>query len=134
VLAVILFSPAFGHASSGQEGARLDEASRQCIGCHEGVLSGVMVSHIVASEHPVGVNYQDIAARNPSLVRPGALPPAVKLVGGRISCITCHVAYEEKNHQALAEERRRERTGGGPDPMLRIDNTGSRLCMACHRK
>jgi len=48
-------------------------------------------------------------------MRAGELP----LVDGLIGCSTCHLPYSKANHAG---------------PMLVIDNAGSRLCLACHRK
>jgi hypothetical protein len=93
-----------------------------------------MVSHLVAAEHPMGVDYTELSRRNPSLIKPKALDKALRLVDGRISCVTCHVPYDRNNHLDLVQKRRAARLNGGPDPMLSIDNKGSRLCMGCHRK
>ncbi len=131
---LILAAPAFaGPGSEGHGGAHLGPASTKCVGCHEGVLSGGVVSHRGGTTHPVGVDYLELSRRNPSLVPPEKLNKAMPLEDGRIGCLTCHVPYDSKNHSELA----RKRAGMGfdePDPMLSVDNRGSALCMGCHRK
>ncbi len=135
LLGFFVAMPAHGaQGMVGLGGARLDPASNKCVRCHEGILSGTMVSHLVAAEHPVGVDYAELSRINSSLVKPKALDKAIRLVDGRISCVTCHVPYDRNNHLDLVQKRRTARQSGGPDPMLSIDNAGSRLCMGCHRK
>ncbi len=135
VLGLFMAMPALGAPGmTGFGGARLDAPSRKCVNCHEGILSGTMVTHQIAAEHPVGVDYTELARRNPSLIPPKAMDKSLRLVEGRISCITCHVPYDRNNHLDLTQKRRAARQSGGPDPMLSIDNAGSRLCIGCHRK
>ncbi|GMR04625.1 MAG: hypothetical protein BMS9Abin23_0526 [Thermodesulfobacteriota bacterium] len=112
----------------------LDRASIECISCHEADVTAESV-HVVGGpghDHPVGVDYVGLAARVPALVKPSELDPALRLVSGRISCVTCHVPYDKKNHLTLAAKRKE--MPAIPDPMLNVDNSGSGLCMSCHLK
>jgi len=114
------------------EGAGLDAATIQCINCHEKGLNGEIVFHGKGSDHPIGLNYARLSTLNPSLVPVSKLNPALRLENGSIGCLTCHVAYNKKNHLLLAKQR--ARITNGIDPMLTLDNNKSGLCMACHRK
>lgn len=118
------------HADQTHDGAMrqvLDGATKACLGCHDGVTAGD--SHQQAAwardrgyvggsiqSHPVGVQYPAWSAReNGSKFRPAAsVPHAVRLPGGRVSCVSCHDLYA--NHEGL----------------LAVPLEGSRLCFACH--
>jgi len=131
-LVLILLSVPFVFVLSAS--AALDAASAGCVGCHETTVDpdtpGV-VCHAEGCNHAVGVDYAAAAGAMRSLTPPDELPAGVRLVGGVMGCTTCHVPYSEADHQALADKRA---LGDGPDPMLSIDNAGSALCLACHRK
>ena len=95
--------------------ARAD--SRRCVACHDGsVARGVGARpHDAQGDHPVDVDYGRAFARRPGALRsPGALPPSLPLVGGKVACTTCH--------DAGSSER------GKPAVTMR----GSALCFACH--
>lgn len=79
----------------------------------------------------MGADYAEKTGNDRLLALSVELNPAVKLVGGRIGCTTCHVPYNEYDHRMLAAKRK-DKTA--PDPTLVIDNSESALCMACHRK
>ena len=114
---------------------KLDSRSKECIKCHKADVTDKHVSLIGDTgghEHPMGVDYFSLALRNPTLVKPLELVPAVALVNGRISCITCHVSYDESNHLNLAAKRKG--MPAIPDPMLTVDNSTSGLCISCHLK
>ena len=103
-------------------------ASAECMGCPAEVAG--------AFEHtgdagPAG-HFRRMAgqAEAGSLVPPSKLSVSVMLVGGKISCITCHIAYDEDTHEALAAQR----ASAAVDPLLSVDNTASGLCAACHAK
>ncbi len=122
-------------ASSIAGSVKLDSRSKECIKCHKADVTDKHVSIIGDTgghEHPVGVDYFSLALRNPTLMKPSELVPALTLVNGRISCITCHVPYDESNHLKLAAKRKR--MPAIPDPMLTVDNTMSGLCTSCHLK
>ena len=89
------------------------------------------VCHQGDCDHPIGASYEALSGRNRGLVTPARLDPAIKLVDGKMGCLTCHVPFVEADHETVAASRGE---GVQPDPMLVIDNTGSGLCVACHRK
>lgn len=143
VLALLVLSvtvPAHASGGSGPQeaagpaaGVVLGPASRQCLGCHSGELSGRVVSHKGGTEHPVGMDYGALAGGNPSLVPASSLNRALRLEDGRVGCVTCHVPYDRANHRELARKRARMYMDEA-DPMLVLDSRGSALCTACHRK
>lgn len=69
------------------------------------------------TDHPVGVNYVQLASARPAMYNPpSSLPPELVLPGGFVDCVTCH-------------------TDRGLDTgELVISNEGSAMCMACHKK
>lgn len=130
VSALVLFSP--GNAAAM---VFLDTESTECIQCHGSSVDPSVpqkVCHGGLCDHPVGVDYADLASRNPGLVKPAALNPAIKLTDGMIGCTSCHVPYNNQyDHQSLADRRK---DPSAPDPMLAVDNTASGLCLSCHLK
>lgn len=69
-----------------------------------------------AGDHPVGVDYYAVAAAKPlSYTPPRLLPPQIRLLNGKVDCVSCH-------------------TGLGLDTgELVMSNEHSALCLACHR-
>jgi len=116
-------------------------SSKLCLSCHDGTVAmGLTVNSTIvttgsltvadnltanlANGHPVGMVPVD-GSTFASLVRPlfAAPPatndPAVKLVAGRIECVTCHDPHVPNNDPAL--------------PMFLVrTNSGSTICLACH--
>ncbi|ROR34510.1 cytochrome c3 family protein [Inmirania thermothiophila] len=112
-----------GHlADDGPPAGRIDRYSAQCLGCHADKLGlkevridvrGVLRHPERALNHPIGVRYADAEAYGG--YRPAALLPREMLLpGGRLSCLSCHRAYEAR-HGALVR---------------RYDN--GELCYQCH--
>ncbi len=116
--------------------AGLDPESVRCINCHESLVdpdAPGLVCHSAGCNHPVGLDYTALAARNPGYAPPAKLDPKMRFTGGILGCTTCHVPYSEDDHKILADKR--AKMGPlMPDPMLAIDNPGSKLCLECHRK
>jgi hypothetical protein len=111
----------------------LDPDSAKCVGCHQTFIdpdSPGLVCHSEGCNHAIGIDYNDAVTRRPSLAPADRLDPRVRLVGGRIGCTTCHVPFSLAEHQTLANSRADE---SAPDPMLVLDNSGSALCLVCHR-
>lgn len=99
--------------------------SKLCLSCHDGtVASGLGAGALDASlvdDHPVGFQPMDDGQLALSLFQrpPRTFDPAVKLVGGRIECTSCH----DSHNPSL-------------DPLeqkfLVRSNSGGALCLACH--
>jgi predicted CXXCH cytochrome family protein len=106
----------------------LDDISRSCIACHDAVIGrGAGVSYLgdgvwdhgrsIGVTHPVGVLYKEAESRDPGGFNPqGSLPEEVRLYDGRVGCATCHSPYSDRKDQLVTT------------------NSGSRMCLACHRK
>jgi len=106
-----------------------------CLRCHDGALASDMVPsnepprypntfHPGAratghgrSDHPVGVRYPELDRRyRPSTEVLAA--GAVRLPDGYVECLSCHDPHNET----------------GQKYMLVMTNSGSALCLTCHRK
>lgn len=101
----------------------LDRSSRDCLACHDGTISGVVDTGGASWEHargiglshPIGVYYADAYRHNRGKYHPEAsLPKALRLVDGKIECVTCHDHYSKLKG------------------LLVMDNRGSRMCLSCH--
>lgn len=103
-----------------QSPSQLDDASQKCLTCHDNMNTLI-----------VGLDYVSAARLDRSLVSAASLDARLKLVDGKISCITCHKEYSEETHMELYEESIAEPT---TYPMLQVSNYGSGLCLMCHRK
>lgn len=120
---LVLSSPAF--ALTGAPTSGLDAESFECVSCHQDSITvnePLQVCHQGECDHPVGVSYTSFSSRNRGLTPVEGLDPAIKLIDGKMGCLTCHAPYVPTDH---------EKTGNS---MLSVDNTGSGLCVACHRK
>ena len=103
----------------------LDTYTLQCVECHDKYLdrsfgsdaSGNRSRFNQRSNHPVGVSFVQISARNPlKFNSPYSLPQNIRLFNGKIGCGTCHNAFS------------REKS------LLVINNWRSQLCLKCHIK
>lgn len=106
--------------------ASVDAASAECLSCHKDSITvnePLRVCHQGDCDHPIGSSYEALSSRNRGLVPAASLDPALRLSGGKMGCLTCHVPYAAAGHETA-----------DADPMLVIENTGSSLCVACHRK
>lgn len=115
------------------DGVELDSASLLCLSCHDGVIASDVytASHATTfaaqfgtsrlgtallAGHPIGVKYptSESTYRAPAAVTADGL---IKLPDGRVQCISCHDPHNTGRHEG----------------MLVRSNSGSRLCLACHR-
>lgn len=129
----------------------VDRIASDCLGCHDGsmpaseIVRNARGAGTIASthdfrgddDHPVGILYVESIRKDPGGYRPpAALNPKIRLVDGRMTCITCHqvkneiLAFNETSSSAQAMKPQctatREITMGS----LRDD----KLCLACHVK
>ncbi|MBX3396818.1 MAG: cytochrome c3 family protein [Phycisphaerae bacterium] len=115
------------------DGVELDGASLLCLSCHDGVIASDVytASHATTfaaqfgtsrlgtallAGHPIGVKYPatESTYRAPAAVTADG---RIKLPDGRVQCISCHDPHNTGRHEG----------------MLVKSNSGSRLCLACHR-
>lgn len=122
-----------------------DKITSGCLGCHNGSMPrgvnvraarGVAAIHDFRSndDHPVGVVYAESVRKNPRGYRPAtALNPNIRLVDGRVTCITCH---KLKNEVVAFNE-----TWASDQPMepqctatheITIGQGDKDICLACH--
>ena len=103
----------------------LDLYTLQCVECHDRYLDrsfgadagGGRSRFNRRSNHPVGVSYEKISAKNPlEFNLPYSLPPNIRLFNGKIGCGTCHNAFSNEKS------------------MLVMNNWRSQLCLKCHIK
>lgn len=129
-----------------------DSISLFCMSCHDGVTAlGAMHNAPVTgadalgalgavdanlgtdlrNDHPVGFNYNTAAGEDSGLVakaaadatlNPGGGTAFFGAAGNNIECASCHKVHDPGT------------TGAGTSPFLRISNTNSALCLACHNK
>ena len=129
LLLLVMPAPLYpGRASS----APLDPDSARCVRCHESYVDPALpglACHSAGCNHPVALDYAAFAAANPGYAPPEELDPAMTLRGGIMGCTTCHRPYSGNGHEISAGKG-----GAMADPMLSVDNTGSGLCLQCHRK
>lgn len=107
------------------EGDEIDKASADCLECHDDTVSrherkrivtGIWDHGIDGFSHPIGVRYPD--SKSPlsrkKFTEVTEIPPQIKLIDGKISCITCHDPYSTEKGQLV------------------ISNKRGALCLACH--
>ncbi|MCB9853748.1 MAG: cytochrome c3 family protein [Phycisphaerales bacterium] len=114
-------------------GTELDATSMLCMSCHDGVIAPDVFTAAHGTQwarqtlrspfgnggatgHPIGIRYPTNSPTyhsEASVVADGA----IKLPDGRIQCISCHDPHNTGRH----------------DGMLVKSNSGSRLCLSCHR-
>lgn len=127
-LLAALVLPAPGHLLAQGPSPVLDHGSVECMGCHQdpaAVSEPLRYCHDGGCDHPVGTSYTAVSAGNAGLVAPERLSSGVRLFDGRIGCLTCHTPYTPDHEKQAAS---------APGSMLSMDNAGSGLCVACHRK
>jgi predicted CXXCH cytochrome family protein len=103
----------------------IDDNSRECLSCHDGIFSSAPETELgglnwehgkgIGLSHPVGVDYESVQLSKPGEYHPRQrLDPRLTLVNGKIGCETCHNHYSKKFKHLVME------------------NSGSRLCLSCH--
>lgn len=126
----------------------IDKVASACLGCHNGSMThNVNVRtertrvplHDFSSndDHPVGMVYEESARRDPRNYRPAtALHPNIRLVDGRVTCITCHkvrnemVAFNGK----WSSDQPVEPQCTATKEVTMGNSRDDKLCLACHIK
>ncbi|MEK9137930.1 MAG: hypothetical protein AAB393_12465 [Bacteroidota bacterium] len=127
--------------------AQLDAESQKCMRCHDGSLgsrielrpAGAPIEYefgrtVTTTNHAIGMSFSTAYEANPTeYVSPSALNPNVKLVDGKVGCLSCHVQKEVLIAQTSAfvetpetqcsfDKEATRRAFGGPS------------CLNCHIK
>jgi predicted CXXCH cytochrome family protein len=117
----------------------LSHGSKMCLSCHDGTVAldsygGATGTQFIGGtenlgtdlvrSHPVGVEYPTSTRYNQPdadghVVDPVETPAGTygNIVDGRVQCESCHYAHGSRAAYGM---------------FLRIDNTGSAMCMTCH--
>ena len=104
------------------EGSLIDKLSVQCISCHDSTITKEVAigmgiwQHSSGRCHPIGVEYRKAYLERGEFVNPSRLDERIRLFNGKVGCGTCHNKYSREPYK------------------LAINNRGSALCLACHRK
>jgi predicted CXXCH cytochrome family protein len=131
------------HEDADQESV-LSSSSRLCLSCHDGTVAidsygGLSGFNYMAptdkrnlgvdlsNDHPIGVSYPTDAQNYNQPNASGHIVDSVEtptgqhatLEDGMVQCSSCHMAHGSNADYGM---------------FLRVDNTGSRLCMTCHIK
>lgn len=107
----------------------IDPLSEMCIGCHNeseaepdpAALGMGIWDHGggIGRSHPIGVNYDDAAWKDRTLVPVAELDRRIVLFDGKVGCCTCHNLYAE---------------GGGMGLVIGDEEGYLDLCQGCHIK
>lgn len=97
------------------------QSHTDCSFCHRGNTSwgdfrGSFFGTSLADEHPVGLSYTSAPDLMDAPVD-GRFPNGVRLVNGKVECVSCHNVHDP-----------------AIPPFLRTSNAGSALCYTCHKK
>lgn len=141
----LLGSEAQASTRAGME-VQLDAVGEACMACHNGTAAGhitvknagapLQVAGTMNVNHPVGMDYNEYAYRKPRSYQPStALDPNIRLVDGKVGCVSCHQLKENAPQQLamadLAPERNSNCTASN---QLTVGPEESDLCLACHIK
>ena len=122
------------------DAANLSNGSKACLSCHDGTVAidsyggktgsvkmtgSSLLGTDLSNSHPIGVEYPTSSSRynqpdaSGNIKDPTETPAgqSAGLEDGRIQCGSCHRAHGSRASYGM---------------FLRVDNTGSALCMTCH--
>lgn len=135
-------------ARSSQTGP-IDKLSNNCIGCHNGSIAthvNVRAAGTVAPtygfqtrDHPMGMYYEESRRKDPNGYRATTtLHPNIRLVDGRVSCVTCHLVRNETVASLTSPEVQIDESGFDQyctsTKEMTMGPRDRELCLACHIK
>lgn len=136
----VLGAEAQAKARPGASGT--DEIASQCLACHEGRKGmnrgagrGPGIGP-AASSHPIGMHYEQLARRKPQEYRPAAsLHPNIKLIDGKMSCVSCHSLKSDSHDAAAATPVALNQNDSClATKALSMGPRDKELCLGCHIK
>ena len=128
----------------GAVSTRVDSETLRCMQCHDGVSAGDVeitlpgansgVSGLHTGKHPIGMNYRDYVRATPlEYQRHDGLNSNIRLVDGRVSCVSCHTGKQESLQPILTSQ-----TALNEDTVCLSSGGAKRepggLCQSCHIK
>jgi len=126
---------------------RLDNIAKSCLQCHDGSRAShvsvrnagtpMPIRGTQTLNHPVGMAYDKSALKDPHGYRPrAALHPAIQLVDGQVTCISCHQAKVRAASLPTMEARLDHGKGMNctATKELTMGRRDKDLCLACHIK
>lgn len=127
-------------------GVQLDAVAEACLACHNGTAAGhitvksaeapLQVAGTLNVNHPVGMDYNEYAYRKPRSYQPSAaLDPNIRLVDGKVGCVSCHQLKEDAPRQlAMAQTEPEKNSNCTSSDQLTVGPGEADLCLACHIK
>ena len=125
----------------------VDKIAGECLGCHNGsTAKNVNVRYSwngapshgfsMDNDHPVGMVYEESVRNKPRGYWPASIMnPDIRLVDGRVACITCH---KVKNETAALNETLSSAQPAKPQctvtKELTTGHSRDELCLSCHVK
>lgn len=124
VAALLVFSQADGaHAgmvSHHSLTVEADGSASECLGCHDGAAATTVSSCAVQcgskSSHSILKDYPPRGKESEYAPAASLAAKGIRLVDGKVTCISCHNLNNPDKHHLV------------------MDDTGSKLCFACHVK
>jgi hypothetical protein len=127
--------------------SQLDYESRHCMRCHDGSGGKTIELRPVSApiefdrglwmktkNHSIGMAYFETENKNPrEYVPAGALNPNIKLIDGKIGCLSCHIAKPQLL-ASLSVETNSEMIECSVDIEGTKKAFQGNLCLYCHRK
>jgi hypothetical protein len=132
--------------SKGSMQPDLDEVAAGCMCCHDGTKAtqvsvkgpsqGMQFRGARSINHPVGMIYSEKAHKQPHGFKPiHGLGSQIRLVQGKVSCVSCHLLKEGQPPAALKNNPEKSSMNGcTASKKLASGPKGQNLCQACHIK
>lgn len=123
----------------------LDTLTRSCLDCHDGAQARFIAARQAGTptrydghrslDHPIGMRYRDYPARDPVSYRYLLnLDPSIRLVEGKVTCVSCHRLKQEfaqETYQVLANLGSDRRLCVASKDLAHDARTDG-LCLGCH--
>jgi hypothetical protein len=113
-------------ANFGQFFGGIDPESLSCLSCHDNITATIPSLNETTkqrkrrwqrmSDHPIGMEYSDVALRRVSSYKFPLFDDRVRLFNGRVGCGSCHSLYAKTKHNLVDRNER------------------GVLCRRCHNK
>ncbi|WP_456378702.1 hypothetical protein [Thiolapillus sp.] len=129
-------------SSTDMEFAQLDAITRGCMECHNGeggashialksADTPMQIVGALSANHPVGMDYNVLAYREPYSYQPGAsLDPRILLVDGKVGCVSCHQLRMGEFQKLASVQMDRSRCSASGQ--LTVGPRETDLCLSCH--